>query len=54
MNIGHASLRRGELEVGYASGPWQLGAAMVVIAGQDHGVDLNSPRNDRLTLVAAW
>ncbi|WP_277019407.1 TonB-dependent receptor [Paracoccus hibiscisoli] len=44
LNIDRATLRGGELEASYASGPWQLGAAITVVSGQDqNGVELEQP-----------
>lgn len=55
VNIDRAYLRGGEVEASYATGAWQLGAALAVVEGQDQdGGDLDSLPNNRLTLNASW
>ncbi|TJZ82800.1 TonB-dependent receptor [Paracoccus hibiscisoli] len=54
VNIDRAYLCGEELEASYASGNWQLGAAIAMVSGQDQdSADLDSLRNDRMTLNAA-
>lgn len=55
VNIDRAYLCGEELEASCASGNWQLGAPIAMVSGQDQdSADLDSLRNDRLTLNATW
>ncbi|TRW97839.1 TonB-dependent receptor [Paracoccus sp. M683] len=55
VNIDRAYLRGGELEASYLTGPWQFGAAVSVVNGEDQdGTTLDTLPNNRLQLSASW